>query len=309
MAQSVAQAQADNRRARLTLVGLMALMALLWNVVEGLPVLLTRNYSLYQVVWMRYGAHLLILLLYLVARGRLGRLRTTRPTLQIGRGLLMLAMPFFFITAIGQMSVAGVMAFFWVAPLLVLLLAAAMQGDWGSRPGWLAAALGYVAVLLVLRPDRLNLSANGVLLSLGMAASFSLYVVLTRTLRVESTETNLFYTAAAVFLPLSLAMPALWQMPALPDALLMLVVGLAGLGLLWALDRACALAPVSMLAPYLLAPPLLAAALQPWLTGAAAGRSLIAGLIVAGVAALLGWWATRALHSGKSLVAAHEGGA
>lgn len=72
-------------------------MALLWIVVEEIPALLSPSYSLYQVVWMRYGVHLLFLLLYLAARGKLTLVRTAQPGLQIGRGLLMLAMPFFFI--------------------------------------------------------------------------------------------------------------------------------------------------------------------------------------------------------------------
>ncbi len=226
------------RRARLAVVGVVALLALLWNVVEGVPVLLSPGYSLYQIVWMRYAAHLVVLLLFLAARGKLALLSTERPALQIGRGLLMLAMPWFFITGLGFTTVGGVMAVFWVAPLMVLVLAALLLRDVARLPVWIATAIGYAAVLLLLRPDRQTISTTALLLALGMAFSFSLYVVLTRTLRTEATATNLFYTAVAVFVPLSFFMPALWKTPSPRDLLIMAVVGIAGLGLLWALDRA-----------------------------------------------------------------------
>ncbi len=291
-----APAQVLGTRARLAIAGLITLMALLWIVVEEIPALLSPSYSLYQVVWMRYGVHLLFLLLYLAARGKLTLVRTAQPGLQIGRGLLMLAMPFFFISALGYARASAIMAVFWVAPFMVLALAALLQRDFARWATWLATLLGFGAVILILRPDRSGISTLGALLALGMAFSFSLYVVLTRSLRTEATATNLFYTAAAVFVPLSFVMPLLWKMPTLEDVAIMTVVGLAGLGLLWALDRACELGPVSALAPYLLAPPVLAALINPWLTGAMPGRSILLGTGVALVAALLAWWATGHVH-------------
>ena len=299
--QPAAAPQLSGRRVRVLLAGLMALMALLWNVVEDLPMLLSPGFSLYQVVWMRYAAHLLMLLLFLAVRGQLALVRTGRPALQVGRGLLMLAMPFFFITAFDSAPRAGFMAVFWVAPFMVLALAALLQGDIGRWPTWLATGAALAAVWLTLRPDHSGISASYALMALGMAFSFSLYVVLTRTLRSEPTATNLFYTAVAVLAPLSLLMPVLWQTPSRADYLVMLVVGLAGLGLLWALDRACALVPVSVLAPYLLLPPVIAAILQPWLTGVDPSRSLLAGVALALVAAPLAWWSTRALQNSQPL--------
>ena len=83
-----------------------------------------------------------------------------------------------------------------------------------------------------------------------MAVTFSLYVVMTRSLRSETTRANLFYTALGVFLMLSPAMPSLWIMPTLPHFAAIVGVGLLGLATLYALDRLAAAAPVSVSAPF-----------------------------------------------------------
>ncbi len=148
---------------------------------------------------MRYAAQLLRQLLFLAVRGKLALVRTGRPALQVGRGLLMLAMSFFFITTFGNAPRAGFLAVFWVAPLMMLALAALLQGDVGHWLTWLAAGVALAAVWLTL-------------------------------------------------------------------------------------------------------PPVIAAILQPWLTGVGPGRSLLAGGALALVAALLAWWSTQALQNGESLV-------
>jgi hypothetical protein len=73
--------------------------------------------------------------------------------------------------------------------------------------------------------------------ALTSAASFSLYVVMTRMLRGESLRANLFYTALGVFAVLSLFMPTVWVTPTSHDARVMVLIGALGLVALLALDR------------------------------------------------------------------------
>ena len=268
-------------------LAMIGLLAVCWVFVEGLPALLAPGYSLYQVVWMRYAVHLLFMLLVLGPRQGWGLLRTDRPLLQVGRGLLMLAMPVCFIEALNVIKVGNLLAVFWVAPLLVLALAAVIERDRAALLTWLAAAAALAGVTMILRPNG-SFPPAGLLLALGMAGSYALYVVLTRTLRSDHTHTNLFYTAACVFVPLTAVMPLVWKQPAPMDLLVMGAVGLVGLALLWALDRATALAPVSWIAPFLLLPPVAGLAVDTLRLRDLPGRLALAGAaLVLGSLALL----------------------
>jgi drug/metabolite transporter (DMT)-like permease len=233
-------------RPRLVAAGLVALVSVLWTITELLPTLLTPGYSLYQVVWVRYGTHLTCMLLVLMPRYGWSMLHTRKPALQIGRGLLMIVMPASYIASIGHARASDVLAVFWLVPLLLLGLATVLQRDTANWPVWCAAVASVCGAQFILHPTANVLSAA--LFGLGMAISFSLYVVLTRTLRTERTMTNLFYSAFSVFIPLTFVMPGIWHTLTFRDALLMIGVGLVGLAVLWIIDRACELVPVSVFA-------------------------------------------------------------
>jgi drug/metabolite transporter (DMT)-like permease len=266
---------------------LLALITVLWTVAEILPTLLTPGYSLFQVIWVRYGTHLLCMLIVLVPRLG-GRLFATKCLgLQLGRGLLMIVMPASYIFSIGRVAALDVLAVFWMAPLLLLALAALIQGERASWLGWIAALAATLGAQLILRPDMETFAALP--FGLGMALSFSLYVVLTRSLRHERRATNLFYSALVVFVPLTFLMPSIWQPLTLRDTLLMIGVGVTGLGVLWAIDWACELVPVAVFAPIFAVQLALIAVLLPWLTGTGTGRAALLGAALIVGSACLGW--------------------
>ncbi|WP_129674298.1 DMT family transporter [Candidatus Chloroploca sp. Khr17] len=274
-------------RQRLIVAGLLGLVALLWTIAEILPTMLAPDYSLYQVVWVRYGTHILLMLLALVPRHGLALMRTRRPALQIGRGLLMIGMPASYIASLGHARGLDVVAVFWLTPLLLLAFAALVQHDYAHWSLWVAAFGSFLGAQLILRPGPEVLAA--IPYGLAMGLSFSLYVVLTRSLRDEATMTNLFYSALVVFLPLTFFLPAFW-MPLTPrDALLMAAVGVVGLGVLWAIDKATDLAPISGLASLFTLQLVIIAVLLPALTGMRPGRLVLAGAGLVVASAVAGW--------------------
>lgn len=250
---------------------LLALFALAWAVVEGLfGARLQQHYPLMQVVWCRYAVHLLCLLLVFGWRSPSRLWRTRRPVFQLSRSVLMLVMPASFAFSLVAGDRAGtVWALFWVAPLMILWLARRWLGERVPRWVWAVAAIGLGVAALMSEPG-LPHSVGGALLPLLMALSFSLYVVMTRLLRDEPVQVNLFYTALGVFALLTPLMPAVWLMPNAHDGLLLAGIGALGLVALWALDRACESAPVAAVAPTLHVH-LLCMALVEW---AAAGEPL-----------------------------------
>jgi drug/metabolite transporter (DMT)-like permease len=283
---------------RFIAAGLMVLLAALWAIAELLPTFLTPGYSLYQVVWVRYITHIVCMLLVLLPRHGLGVFHTQRPALQIGRGLLMVVMPASFIASIGQASGYDVLAVFWLTPLLLLAFAALLQGD---RPNWLvwcAAGASALGAQLILRPTATALAA--VPYGLGMAVSFSLYVVLTRTLRTERTMTNLLYSALVVAVPLTFVMPAVWQPLTLRDGLIMAGVGVVGLAVLWIIDRVSDLLPISVFASLFSLQLVLMAVVLPLVAGARPAKLALAGTLLVLGAACAGWFVPRKPQSSES---------
>ncbi len=278
---------------------LATLFALIWAVIErigrGIHV------SSYQVVWTRYGTHLLLV----VALSRrfpwtLGR--TARPGLQIACSLLMLGMPLCFIGSVARMPFADTMSIFWGVSFMTVLLSPLVCGErtgWGEWAGIAAASAG--AVLLT-HPDHVPLRAAAVF-PLGMVFCFALYQVLAREMRDEPVATKLFHTGFWVFLALSLALPRFWRAPSPRDVAIMVSIGVLGCGALFALDLALEIASPGVIAPALCTQPFWAALLEGKLSGAAPGAVLV--LIGAGLAFL---W-RRPQHTLRSAAVTGKAGA
>lgn len=235
----------DPRRAIL----LMLVFVGLWAAIETLAWQVLQHHSPYQVVWTRYGVHLLLMLLLFGWRQPMSLVRTRRPVFQVARSLLMLGMPAFWVMGM-QAGLGGdeVMTVFWISPLLIVVLGRLFLHDEAPLSLWVATVVAGVGSLLT---HELH-AIHGIRLlayPLGMALCFSLYVVMTRSLRTEPTRVNLFYSALGVFLALTPVMPSLWVTPSAADLAVMVAVGVLGCLSLWALDRSTAAAPVSLGAP------------------------------------------------------------
>ncbi len=249
-----------------------------WTAVEVIAAGVLTRVSPFQVVWTRYVVHLALMLLLFGWRDPARLWRTDRPAYQILRSLLMVAMPASWIFAT-QSGVDGgtLMGIFWLSPLLVLVLARAMLQESAPAGLWLAALVGWAGALLLLGRGPLPDSPMQLFLPLAMALSFSLYLVMTRSLRHQATLANLFYSAGGVALFLTPFMPGVWTPPAAADLLVMVAVGIAGFFSLLALDRMAAAAPVSSSAPLLYAQVLVTVGFL-----AAAGDGVIDGRVMLG---------------------------
>jgi S-adenosylmethionine uptake transporter len=268
---------------RLAGVPSIALAMLLWPVVEALAGFLSRGYSPFEVVWVRYGRHLLLMLLLWTPGGPARLVRTGRPGLHALRGLTMLGMPAFFVLGAMRMPLDTVMSVFWTAPLVAMLLATRWIGERVSARQWAATAVACAGAVLVVGPSALL--QRSVVLPLAMATCFALYQVLTRAMRDETTAARLFSTAFSVWLPLGLAAPWFWTTPTPRDLALMMAIGVLGFLFLLALDHALDAAPVTRLAPFALAQPIWGVAVE-----AAVGRGRLTLGTVTGIVVVLAAW-------------------
>jgi drug/metabolite transporter (DMT)-like permease len=218
-------------------LALMAAAMLVWPVIEGLGGLVLPSMHPLQLIWARYAVHLTLLLGIARFNAAVPLMRTQYPAVQIGRSLLMLGMPAFWLMAAARMPMPTVMAVFWTTPIMAIVGAALFLREYPTRRDVVLVLVGYAGILLVLRPSMPG-GLGGPVFALAMAGCYAIYLVATRWLRREPTSVNLFQSALSVFVVLTLVMPAVWRAAPVSAWIVSAVIGALGLLLLFLIDRA-----------------------------------------------------------------------
>lgn len=214
---------------------------------------LGKTYPVPMLVWARYAAHFVLMLLFLGPSMRLRLVATNRPARQIVRAVCLLGTTFFGIAALARMPLAETTAIVFAAPLIVTLCARPLLGEHIGVLRWVAVLIGFVGVLLIARPGS-GLVSEGVALALCGAFSYAAYQILTRQLSpTENPVTMLFYTAMIGTAAMSVALPWIWSgpTPGLLDGLMIVSLGVYGGVGHFLLTRAFREAPASVLSPIL----------------------------------------------------------
>lgn len=121
--------------------------------------------------------------------------RVERPLLAMVRGLCLTVASLSMGFALRTMPVGEAVSINYLSPFAVMLLAIPLLGERVGRIGWIGAAIGFLGVLLIVRPGA-GLDPVGVMFALSCAAASAAYQLLTRYLAVfESTVALLFHTA------------------------------------------------------------------------------------------------------------------
>lgn len=232
-------------------IGLMVFAVLLFTCMDTIGKTLTASYPVQQVVWARYLFQLVLISLPVLWLGT-GLVTTSHLGLQVVRGLLVTVATLFMFTAISVIPLANAYTVTFIAPLLVTLLSIPVLGE---HVGWRrgsAIVVGFVGVLVVLRPG-LDVMHPAAFLLLITATCFALYQIITRVMSAGTDETPLtmlFYLALVGTLVLSAVVPFYWQPVAPSDWPWMAAMGvLGGTGHLL-LIRALRLAPASLISPF-----------------------------------------------------------
>jgi drug/metabolite transporter (DMT)-like permease len=210
---------------------------------------LTTRLSVLEVVWARYAFHFAIILPVVVARHRLGALVTVQWPRQLLRGGLLLCATLLFFSALSLMPMADALTLFFVSPLVLTVLAAHWLREHVGYHRWIAVAVGFVGVLVVIRPGIAAIDA-GTLYAIAAGVAHAVYLVTTRQLAGRTPPlVTLLYTSVVGLIVMSVVVVSIWVTPSVGDARLMVAMGgLAALGH-FLIIRAFDLAPASMLAP------------------------------------------------------------
>lgn len=239
-----------DRAATLRGIGLILAAVTVFSANDALSKWLTQYHPVPQLVWARFFFQFLLLMLLFRPSRPLALLRTRRPVLQVGRGLLALACSFLFFLAIQSIPLADAAAIGMANPLIATLLAVPLLGEKIGIRRIIAVTVGFIGVLTILRPG-LGVMHPAALYALAVAFAYALFQIATRKLGViEAPMATMFYSSLVGLVVMSLVVPFFWA-PASPLHWLMM----SGIGILGAIGhymviRAYRLAPVGVLSPF-----------------------------------------------------------
>lgn len=212
---------------------------------------LVRDHSLLIVVWARYAGQMVVVTPFAWRGAGRGFWRTRQLPLQLLRSLFLLCATLGFWGGLRYLPLAEASSITFLAPIIVVALSWPILGERATRARRVASIVGFLGILVLLRPGSAVMHPAVVLL---LAAAFSnaLYQLLTRKLLGESLHTTLFYSASVGTVVLTLLLP--WvigeERPGVGAAAALLLLGVfAGLGH-WLMTRAYLQAPASLLSPF-----------------------------------------------------------
>lgn len=192
----------------------------------------------------------LAVMLPLLARSGPSMLRVSHP-----RGLLLMSichlvgMVCYFL-AIAYLPLADVIALSFSKPLFVTFGAAVILGEVVKARRWTAVLIGFLGVLIVLRPGAAVISPYALVVLAGTIMGAATSLMIKRLTGKESVSAIVWYQAlfaTALSLPICVLH---WRMPDMSEWVLLIAIGALGTLSWLSATRALALIDVSAAAPY-----------------------------------------------------------
>ena len=227
----------------------------LLSIMDVLVKIAAERFPVGQIVFFRSAIALVLIAVVLIAR-REGRraLRARRPGLLVLRGLVSVVTAASFFTALGLMPLIDAYAIAFSAPLIITALSAAILRERVDLRRWLAVLVGFLGVVVVLRPGVAGMEAFvglGALAALGGAFGYAVAMILTRIAgRTDSAATIVVYGMGVMTLGSALSLPFAYVPPTLPELALLAMIGLVGGVAHLSMALAYRRAEASLLAPF-----------------------------------------------------------
>ncbi|HEY4203308.1 MAG TPA: DMT family transporter [Devosiaceae bacterium] len=204
-----------------------------------------------EYIFVRYLVHFLVIVIAVMPRRGLGLARTGNLKLEIVRALFLLASTFcnFFAVQYLPLTVTGAIAF--TMPLILCALSVPLLGETVGWRRWSAIFVGFLGVLVIVRPGT-EAFHPAALASLGGATASAFYFLTTRRLAgVDSASTQQFYAALVSLVCVAPFAFQTWIWPTRPiDWFFFGLIGLAGVFGHQIFSMALRFAPASRLAPF-----------------------------------------------------------
>jgi drug/metabolite transporter (DMT)-like permease len=227
------------------------------------------EYSVLEIVTLRSLTALPFTLLFYRYEGGRGLPTTQQHRLEYWRGIFLFLSYTSHMMGLAALTLADIESIRFSGPLMITVLSVLMLGETVGSRQWLALIVGFVGVLLIVKPGSTTFNAGSIFILISVLF-YALNVMLTRRLRTADSSATMAYYSSLVYLvaafdlsPLAAvvgempdAHPSVaflfraWNMPTLLDWVIM-----SGLGLVWAggmyfIARAYSAAQASVVAPF-----------------------------------------------------------
>ena len=241
-------ADSDPRSARLAGVGLMLLGVFMFSFGDALGKYLVSTYAVGQLLWLRASAALIVLS-PLIWRSREQFVRLERPVLQAIRVLLSTLEVAAFFLATVYLPLADVTTYYLACPIFVTALSGLVLRERVGWRRWSAILIGFAGVLIALRPSTQAVSWPAII-ALGGSLSFSLLLLITRSLRATPDIVMATSQFVGTFVLGALMSPFGWVTPSPRSLALFAAAGCISVIALICVNRSLKLAPASTVVPF-----------------------------------------------------------
>jgi len=234
--------------AMLVAVGFFALM-------DAVLKALSARYPLLQIASLRGLTALPLVLLYITWRGTWHTVWRIRWPLHLLRGALGITMLVLFTMGVRELPLSATYTLFFIAPLMITMLSVPVLKERVPTAHWWAVAIGFVGVLIALRPSGEDLQTGLVTLAglavLASALCYAVAAVAGRLVsRSDSSESMVLWMMVMMALGAgALAIPN-WVAIQTADAPLLLALAITGFGGQLAITEAFRHGQASAVAPF-----------------------------------------------------------
>lgn len=233
--------------------------------------LISGSYPVHEIVFFRSLFAVLPILAIVKMEGGIHLLKTTNMLFQLTRGLLLLLCYTSYYLSMALIPLSHAVTIFFCCPLFIALLSIPLLGERVDQRGWASLIVGFVGIVVVVRPGGGGEMLNaGTMLAVFAGLFYALSAVCTRKYGERESGASLVFYPMMVFLILSGAiwmaigdgrfvsddnrnMDFLlrnWAMPGAKDILLMFVIGFIATAGIYCLSQGYRLGQASVVAPF-----------------------------------------------------------
>lgn len=233
-------------------IWLMVATTLIFAIQDGFSRHLAETYNVWMVVTLRYWffAAFVVAVALRDPRGFRAAVWTPHPLVQIGRGVLLAFEICVAVLAFATLGLINAHAVFAAYPLLIAALSGPLLGERVGWRRWTAIGIGFVGVLIILRPGFAVFDPRA-LIALLAALMFALYGLATRWVgRHDSAGVSLFWAGVAGAVVLTPVGLWFWEPMSGRDWGFMLLICVTGVFSHWLMIRAYEVAEASAIQPF-----------------------------------------------------------
>jgi drug/metabolite transporter (DMT)-like permease len=228
---------------------MLAAMAILPMIDVFAKFLGQQNIHVVQMVWARFFFGAIFTLPFALKVGGPQIFRPSHPVHQSARAAFLILGTICFFWSLKYLPIADTLAIYFVQPILVTALSPFLLGENVGIRRWITVALGFIGVLIIIRPGLKELNP-GVFLAFGAGLCSASYLLLTRRMKgsVNAMVTS-FQTSFIGAIPLTLALPFLWSNVSTAQFAMLIGIGFIAILGHYMITRAYDLAEASLLSP------------------------------------------------------------